>query len=275
MFQLIIMLVVFGGIAIAAVATPVYRRNYFSSYGRSHIAWFDISEAAFGMVLVLEFVIKVIADGFAFTPNAYILSVWNLVDLVILGALLANVVTSLVVIGGISRLTRSLKAFRALRLITLIGRMRETFHSVMFAGASRILEAALLAMLYMLPYACWGLNIFAKRFYLCNDGGANGKADCVGEYLSTPVDDSFGFLAPRSWDLPSPSTTFSFDSFGSSLLILFEIVSLEGWIDVLVVALGLKGIDEQPGHNVAQVNAIFFLIYNLMGAVVILTLFVR
>ncbi|KAG8696332.1 calcium channel protein [Ceratobasidium sp. 394] len=129
-------------------------------------------------------------------------------------------------------------------------------------------------MLYMLPYACWGLNIFAKRFYICNDGDVTGKADCAGEYLSTPVDKSLGFLAPRSWDTPSPSTTFSFDTFGSSLLILFEIVSLEGWIDVLVVALGLKDVDQQPGHNVNQVNAIFFVVYNLMGAVVILTLFV-
>lgn len=273
-FQLVIMLVVISGVCIAAVATPVYRRQYFSKYGRLHFAWFDIAEATFGMVLVLEFVIKVIADGFIFTPNAYVLNVWNLVDLMILAALLSNVITSLVVIGGISRLTRSLKAFRALRLVTLVGRMRATFHSVMFAGASRIFEAGLLAMLYMLPYACWGLNIFAGRFYLCNDGDASGKADCIGEYLSSPVDDSLGFLAPRSWDLPSPSTTFSFDTFGSALLILFEIVSLEGWIDVLVVALGLQGKDEQPGHNVSQVNAIFFVVYNLMGAVVILTLFV-
>ncbi|CAE6501684.1 unnamed protein product [Rhizoctonia solani] len=274
-FQLMIMFVVISGIVIAAMATPVYRREYFKTHGdRVHLAWFDIAEATFGFVLVLELIIKVVADGFIFTPNAYVLSVWNLVDLAILAALLSNVITSLIVIGGISRLTRSLKAFRALRLVTLVGRMRETFHSVMFAGASRIFEAGLLAMLYMLPYACWGLNIFAGRFYMCNDGGADGKADCTGEYLSAPVDDSFGFLAPRSWDVPSPSTTFSFDTFGSSLLILFEIVSLEGWIDVLVVALGLRGKDEQPGHNVAQVNSIFFLVYNLMGAVVILTLFV-
>ncbi|CAE6438713.1 unnamed protein product [Rhizoctonia solani] len=274
-FQLVIMVVVISGIVIAAVATPVYRREYFRDRGgRIHLAWFDIAEATFGFILVLELIIKVVADGFIFTPNAYVLSVWNLVDLSILAALLSNVITSLIVIGGISRLTRSLKAFRALRLVTLAGRMRETFHSVMFAGANRIFEAGMLAMLYMLPYACWGLNIFAGRFYLCNDEGVAGKLECVGEYMSSPVDDSLGFLAPRSWDIPSPSTTFSFDTFGSSLLILFEIVSLEGWIDVMVVALGLKGKDEQPGHNIAQVNSIFFMVYNLMGAVVILTLFV-
>ncbi|KAG8763613.1 calcium channel protein [Ceratobasidium sp. 423] len=193
-FQLVIMVVVISGIVIAAVATPVYRREYFRARGgRIHLAWFDIAEATFGFVLVLELIIKVIADGFIFTPNAYVLSVWNLVDLAILAALLSNVITSLVVIGGISRLTRSLKAFRALRLVTLVGRMRETFHSVMFAGASRIFEAGLLAMLYMLPYACWGLNIFSGRFYLCNDDNAEGKADCIGESqtFSNSVLDNF------------------------------------------------------------------------------------
>ncbi|KAG9119536.1 calcium channel protein [Ceratobasidium sp. 392] len=56
--------------------------------------------------------------------------------------------------------------------------------------------------------------------------------------------------------------------------LVIMIVVIGGWIDVLVVALGLKGVDQQPGHNVNQANAIFFVVYNLMGAVVILTLFV-
>ena len=68
---------------------------------------------------------------------------------------------------------------------------------------------------------------------------------------------------------------FSFDSFRASLLILFEIVSLEGWIDVMSVAVSITGRNEQPQQNVSQANAIFFLIYNLLGGVVILTLFIR
>jgi voltage-dependent calcium channel len=132
----------------------------------------------------------------------------------------------------------------------------------------------LLAVLYMIPYAVWGLNVFAGRFFLCNDGNALGKADCQLEYSASPIDSSLVFLAPRVWENPYPSTTFSFDSFAHSFLILFEIVSLEGWIDVLNAALNISGPNLQPGVNISQVNALFFVLYNLLGAVVILTLFV-
>ena len=272
-FRAIMLLVVMAGIIVEAVATPIYRSAHHAQYGMKG-AWFDISEAVFGFLLVIEFFVKIIADGFIFTPNAYLLNTWNIVDGVILVAILVNVSTNLMVIGGISHFTRALKAFRALRLITLIGWMRETFHSVLFAGARRMLDAAVLAILYMIPYAVWGLNIFSGMMYSCNDSDSTSKGDCEGIFISTPVDDSLGFYTPRVWSNPTPSTHFSFDSFGDSLLILFEIVSLEGWIDVLEVALGITGKDRQPKTNASQINAIFFLLYNLLGAVVILTLFV-
>ena len=275
LFQLLLLLAVIGGIVVEAIATPVYRRNFYGDHGYIRGAWFDIAEAALGITFFIEFVIKLIADGFVFTPNAYLRSIWNVLDFLILIGLLVNFTTGLVFIGGLSRLTRSLKALRALRLITLIDKMRKTFQSLIFSGAIRILDAALLAILYMIPYAVWGLNIFAGLLNECNDGNASGLADCNDEYVNTIYGDSFGFPVPRVWSNPAPSTTFSFDSFRSSLLILFEIVSLEGWVDVMGVATSATGINLQPQTNASQANAIFFLIYNLFGAVVLLTLFVR
>jgi voltage-dependent calcium channel len=126
----------------------------------------------------------------------------------------------------------------------------------------------------MIPYAVWGLNIFNGRMLSCNDVNALGQDDCQNEFFASPVDNSLQFLAPRVWDNPSPSTSFSFDTFSHSLLILFEIVSLEGWIDVLKVALNITAVGQQPSINASQINALFFVLYNLLGAVVILTLFV-
>lgn len=274
-FQLILLLTVIGGIVVESIATPVYRRDYFAEHGYQQGAWFDVAESAFGFALVLEFIIKIVADGFAFTPNAYLRSIWNVLDFFIMAGILVNITTGLIFIGGLSRLTRSLKALRALRLITLIDRMRNTFQSLILSGALRILDAAILAILYMIPYAVWGLNIFAGKMNLCNDGDASGIVDCTGEYSNTVLGESFGFLVPRVWDNPSPSTTFSFDSFKSSLLILFEIVSLEGWTDVMQVATSITGKGQQPDNNVSQFNAIFFVVYNIMGGIVIFTLFVR
>lgn len=272
--QLIILLTVMGGIVVESIATPIYRRKYFLEHGTEPGAWFDVAESVFGFTLLVEFLIKIIADGFVFTPNAYILSIWNVLDFSIMVGILVNVVTGLVFVGGMSRFTRALKALRALRLITLIDKMRYTFESLILSGVTRILDAAVLAMLYMIPYAVWGLNIFAGKMALCNDDNVGGISSCFGEYSTTVLDNSFAILIPRTWDNPSPSTTFSFDTFRSSLLILFEIVSLEGWVDVMTFANSITNAGRQPSPNASQFNALFFLTYNLMGGVVILTLFV-
>ncbi|KAG8883427.1 calcium channel protein [Tulasnella sp. 332] len=274
-FKLIIILAVLGGIIVAAWSSPTYRRGYYQQHGLVHDSWFDIAETVFGGVLILEFIIKVIADGFIFTPNAYLLSIWNIIDFGILIALLINMVTTIVIVGGLSRGTRSLRAFRALRLITFFPWMRDTFYSVLFAGAQSLFEAALLALLYMVPYAIWGVNLFTGLMFTCNDSSVSGKGTCINEYVNAPIPNStMTFLAPRAWDKPSPSTTFSFDNFGSSLLILFEVVSFEGWIDVMTFAMNLVGLDVQPSFLASQHNSIFFVTYDLLGAVIILTLFV-
>lgn len=75
--------------------------------------------------------------------------------------------------------------------------------------------------------------------------------------------------------LAESTTVWAFDSFRQSILILFEIVSLEGWIDVMNAAMSIVAIDTQSQQNYSQWNSIFFLIFNLFGAVIILTLFVR
>ncbi|EKM51356.1 uncharacterized protein PHACADRAFT_263446 [Phanerochaete carnosa HHB-10118-sp] len=276
-FQLVLLLTVVAGIVIEWIATPPYRRQWYQEHGFIRGSWFDIAEAAFGLSLFVEFLIKIIADGFLFTPNAYVRSIWNILDFLIMVGLVINVTTGLIFIGGLSRLTRSLKALRALRLITLIDKMRSTFESLIIFGATRIFDAALLAILYMIPYAVWGTNIFAGLMNECNDGNATNITNCINEYSNGVLQNdpnAFNFLVPRVWDNPHPSTKFSFDSFKASLLILFEIVSLEGWIDVMSVAVSITGVDQQPQQNVSQANAIFFLIYNLLGGVVILTLFV-
>jgi voltage-dependent calcium channel len=153
---------------------------------------------------------------------------------------------------------------------------------LIISGITRILDAAMLAMLYMIPYAVWGLNIFAGLTNTCNDNNASGTSDCINEYENSVVTTSTGspalmFPAPRVWanPSPSPSTTFSFDTFRASLLILFEIVSLEGWVDVMGAMTSITGPNLQPQTNASQVNAIFFVVYNLLGGVVILTLFIR
>jgi hypothetical protein len=63
-----------------------------------------------------------------------------------------------------------------------------------------------------------------------------------------------GFLSVVSGISPSPSTAFSFDSFRSSLL---EIVTLEGWIDVMAIPTSIADPGQQPWTNMSTGNAVF------------------
>lgn len=151
-----VFLTVVASIVVIAITTPTYRKKWVDSNGVENLAWYDKTEVALGGIFIVEFLIKVIADGFIFAPNAYLLSVWNVFDFVILITILVNLSASIIYVGELSRFTRAIKGFRALRLITLFSRLRDTFHVVVVAGALRILDASVLMILYIIPFAVWG-----------------------------------------------------------------------------------------------------------------------
>lgn len=122
----------------------------------------------------------------------------------------------------------------------------------------------------LVPFAIYGLNLFNGQMLSCNDMNPSITSldDCVGEYNSTPY--NWNVLAPTRVANPY----YNFDNFGNSLFILFQIVSQEGWIDVMWQAMSINGKGNQPQDYRSQGNAIFFIIFNLLGAVFVLTLFV-
>ncbi len=120
----------------------------------------------------------------------------------------------------------------------------------------------------LFPFAIYGLNLFNGQMRLCNDTSVNELADCVGEFQNTPY--NWGVLSPRR----AANPYYSFDNFGNSLSILFQIVSQEGWTDVMWSAMNSAGRGFQPQNRNAQGNAVFFIIFNLLGSVFVLTLFV-
>lgn len=104
----------------------------------------------------------------------------------------------------------------------------------------------------------------------CNDDGSNisNLHDCVNEYDSSPYE--WNVLAPRQ----AANPYYDFDNFGNSLFILFQIVSQEGWTDVMWSGMSITGIFTQPEPFSARGNAVYFIIFNLLGAVFVLTLFI-
>ena len=257
-------------VLLACIATPLYQRDWFQRNGYSNRNWFVWTDMAFATVFTLEAVIKIIADGFLFTPNAYFSGTWGLIDGIVLLTLWISVGSSLASLGQVTRAVNAFKALRALRLLNISDSARDTFHSVIILGGWKVLSAAFVSLSLLIPFAIYGLNLFHGQFAACNDntGGINMLSECIGEYKSSPF--KWDVLAPRQVSNPY----FSFDNFGDALSILFQIVSEEGWTDVMWQAMSIRGVGRNPQPYASQGNAVFFIIFNLLSTVFVLTLFI-
>ncbi|KAI3405297.2 CCH1 [Candida oxycetoniae] len=250
-----------GLVVLACYMTPIYRMNV------SNADWIFWSEFSFALVFTVEFLIKVIADGLIFTPNAYLRSSWNFIDFVVLISLWIEAVAYLKNDGNLSRIVRGLKALRALRLLTISETAKSNFHNTMIAGFWKILNAAIISLCLLFPFSIWGLNIFNGRLGYCLDGESD-MGECYNEYNNEVF--NWNVLSPNVYTNPQ----LEFNRFGSSFVTLFEIVSLEGWTDLLKNLINSTGVGTAPQTNASPFNGVFLVLFNFVSIVFILTLFV-
>ncbi|KAI8961734.1 Ion transport protein-domain-containing protein [Daldinia sp. FL1419] len=272
-FTVFIYAAIIAMVLLACITTPLYQREYLRDHvGESREkSWFVWVDLGFAIVFSVEAAIKIIADGWFFTPNAYYRSSWGIIDGAVLITLWINVLTLLFNDGDVSRVIGAFKALRALRLLNISNSARDTFHSLIIVAGWKIISAALVSLSLLIPFAIYALNLFNGQLVACNDGdGIINLKDCFGEFENAPSNPDWKILAPRVADNPY----FKFDDFASSLFILFQIVSQEGWVDVSFATQSITGRGLQPQSMSAQGYGMFFVVFNLLGTVFVLTLFI-
>lgn len=246
--------------------TPLYRKQEFEKTGTQY-NWTFWIEVAFVICFSIEFLIKVIADGFIFTPNAYCRLPWNIIDLIVLISIWIELIALLKQAGNVVRVVRGLKALRAFRLLTVLETATQIFHNTLLTGFTKILEAMFISFCLLYPYSIWGLNIFNDRLGYCLDGQLT-REDCRNEYANEVF----------NWNVQLPNTyvnpELKFNRFSDSLVLLFEIISLEGWLDLLTNVMALTGRGTPPEPFALPWNGIFVMSFNFILTVFILTLFI-
>ncbi|KAG0020009.1 calcium channel protein [Podila clonocystis] len=267
-FNLLVTMAILACVIVGAMTGPVWRLKQFRKPEEDRSVVIPITDYVFPAIFTVEFLIRVIADGFIFTPDAFFKSLWNKIDFFVLLTLYAPLVANLTDSQGVSRFFRSLKALRALRLINQSAYIKGTFHAVLVAGFPQLFNATLLSITLIIPFAIYGMRMFSGLFFSCNDDSdtIHSIYDCVGNYNT-----SDGLLVPRVWSNPHE---YSFNNFGTSFLILFEIVSQEGWTGVMNTARNIVGLGLQPSQDASRYNGIFFVLYNLAGGYFVSALFV-
>lgn len=128
-------------VLLACVSTPLYQKEYFVAHRTPDIRtrnWFVWTDVGFAVVFTVEAVVKVIADGFFWTPNAYFRGSWGFIDGLVLVTLWINVAASLSSDGTVSRAVGAFKALRALRLLNVSDSARDTFTLLSSSGVGKL-----------------------------------------------------------------------------------------------------------------------------------------
>lgn len=131
-----------GMVILACLTTPLYQRTYVLDSHTVQDSWFVWADFGFAILFSVEGAIRVIADGFFFTPHAYLRSSWGLIDGVVLLTLWINVIATFRYEGDVSRGVGAFKALRALRLLNVSDSARDTFHSVIVRGGWKVLSVS-------------------------------------------------------------------------------------------------------------------------------------
>ena len=255
------------------------------------------ADYAFTTLFFLEMCAKLVAMGLISTPHAYLGDPWNVLDGTIV------IMSLLTVAFSTMDLTffKSLRAVRALRPLRMINRnpgMKMVVNALIKA-LPEVLNVALVGLGFFILFAILGGSLFRGGFYHCQgDGGDDinlnfrqccniwqepdddeiqvsaavlySEYGCNGTYV-----DGSGEVQQREW-VTSPG---NFDNVGNSLLVLFEISSLEGWPNLMTRAMDIRpgresGEPDGWSEGESPANALFFVMFVIIGSFFMVNLFV-
>jgi hypothetical protein len=256
-FDRVILVLIFASSLSLAYDTPT--QTELTARALSALNW------VFTIAFAIEMAIKVIALGFIWpAPTAYLRSAWNMLDFVIVSisvVLLALEASSAAVSGQLSWLKalRVVRALRPLRMANRISGMKKVVNSL-FMAAPQCANVSLLMIMFVFIFSIIGVQLFKGKFYECTDGVSRTRDECLtsGERWVNP---SFG----------------NFDNVGYGILVLLEMVGLEGWPSVMfrgmyATEIGMAPMRDDRSGRVAY--ALFFIVWIFAGAFLVWNLFV-
>ena len=210
----------------------------------------QVAEYLFVICMSIEIGLKVCANGFVFTSNAYIKDFAGILDMFIYttGLIFLLVMPNEVAANSGSQILMLLRCLRPLRIFTLVPHMRKVIDELC-RGFKEILLVSILLVVLIFIFANYGIQIYGGKLTRCNDIKVIDKEKCVGLYrrnlyvskLRLPVQPNKtipSIWVSRVWSNPY---NFDFDTISHSMLALFEVLSLEGWLEVRDVIIDRLG----------------------------------
>uniref|UniRef100_UPI00398E85C5 voltage-dependent T-type calcium channel subunit alpha-1H n=1 Tax=Pristiophorus japonicus TaxID=55135 RepID=UPI00398E85C5 len=223
----------------------------------------SVSNYIFTAIFVVEMALKVVAQGFFSSENAYLQSSWNILDGILVFVSVIDIIVSLASAGGakilgILRVLRLLRTLRPLRVISRAPGLKLVVETLI-TSLRPIGNIVLICCAFFIIFGILGVQLFKGKFYHC-DGhdtrNITNKLDC--------------FQANFKW----VRRKYNFDNLGQALMSLFVLSSKDGWVNIMYHGLDAIGIDKQPQRNHNPWMLLYFISFLLIVSFFVLNMFV-
>ena len=307
--RFILLTIVLSSVALAWAGPPGSKDGLELWDGALATDVLDASNLVFFVIFVVEMAIKVIANGFLFTPDAYLMGGWNRLDFIVILFGVVDYATDQT--GSMGRILRMGRCLRPLRMINKNEGMKKIITAVLQSISTNIGVMVLATTMYII-FSILGVQLFGGRFKYCScdwavgpsvwlenatmvlvDGeevtGMNDTMLCL---TSSTVTTSNGTKYHES-TLPNVHTVpalvesnatveacawmnkpYRFDTFGYASESLFTASTLAGWTDIMEASLDVTHFYQQPQAFANPVAVVYWVLFVFMMGVFFTNLFV-
>lgn len=255
LFEVAIMVIILASCVCLAVETPRQTSRLGESTTSVVLHYADI---VFLSVFLVEALLKIIVLGLVVGPGTYLRNGWHLMDV------LAIFVTALPLVysrGFDVGFLRAIRALRVLRIVSRIPGARVVIVSL-FRSARPVANVAMILLLIWIIFAVIAVQIFAGSFFSCRvvvEAGAllSSSAPALSPYLP---EDACVAAGGRWVNAPH-----NFDDIFNALKSLYEVSSLEGWVDLMWLTIDANGAGRAPRPGASMSSGLFLVVFMFIG----------
>ncbi|XP_019643318.1 PREDICTED: voltage-dependent P/Q-type calcium channel subunit alpha-1A-like isoform X3 [Branchiostoma belcheri] len=196
----------------------------------------ELTEPYFLGIFCVEAAVKIIALGFVLHKGSYLRNGWNIMDFVVV---VTGLMSTFVQSNNVDlRTLRAVRVLRPLKLVAGIPSLQVVLKSIIRAMAP-LLQIALLVLFAILIFAIIGLEFYTGIFHLACHNNVTGELvqeEVCGANFSSITSTVYmckeGELCIEYWEGPNNGIT-NFDNIGYAMLTVFQLITMEGWTQVL------------------------------------------
>uniref|UniRef100_M4AB53 Sodium channel protein n=1 Tax=Xiphophorus maculatus TaxID=8083 RepID=M4AB53_XIPMA len=226
----------------------------------------EFADKIFTFIFILEMLLKWMAYGFA----KYFTNAWCWLDFLIVDVSLVSLVANALEysdLGPIKSL-RTLRALRPLRALSRFEGMRVVVNALMGAIPS-IFNVLLVCLIFWLIFSIMGVNLFAGKFYSCENKTAEKP------FLPKEVKNITECLNLGSENASWKNLKVNFDNVAMGYLALLQVATFKGWMDIMYAAVDSPSkVLEQPEYEINLKMYLYFVVFIIFGAFFTLNLFI-